>query len=204
MIARRIMLPLRRLAEDRTGATIIEFAVVLPTFLLLLFGIFDIGMSIYTQAVFQGALQDAARDAGLESGKAQQNAIDQYVKGQVSAVVPNAEYTIKRSNYQTFSDVGRPEEFVDANGNDSYDSNECFIDENSNSSWDADVGKSGLGGANDVVFYEMTVSYDRIFPLWRLINGDQRTTIYASTSMRNQPFGTQASRAKTTICPEPL
>ncbi|HTN15102.1 MAG TPA: TadE/TadG family type IV pilus assembly protein [Sphingomonadaceae bacterium] len=199
----RARLPIARwLAEDTSGATLPEFAIVLPTFLLLLVGIFDIGQGIYAQSVLQGAIQDAGRDAGLESGSNNVAAIDQYVKDQMGPIaISNPIYTIKRSNYSTFSDVGRPEDFTDSNHNDRYDSNECFVDENGNNSWDGDVGKSGLGGANDIVLYTVTVDYERVFPLWKLIGTQQNTEISASTVLRNQPFGAQATRVAKQVCP---
>ena len=193
----------RRLAADRRGATLPEFAVVLPTFLLLLVGIYDIGHGIYVQSVLQGSMQDAGRDAGLESGTAQKNAIDQYVRDQMQPLVHEGEYEIERSNYETFSDVGRPEDFDDANGNDIYDADECFTDENDNEIWDSDVGKDGLGGANDVVLYTVTLTYDRVFPLWALIDDQaKQTTVTAATTLRNQPFGTQGARAAVQVCPD--
>ena len=193
----------RAVTADIRGATLPEFGVVLPTFLVLLFGIYDVGQGIYAQSVLQGAIQDAGRDAGLESGSGATAQIDQYVKSQMGPIaITNPNYTIERKNYFEFSKVGQPEVFTDANDNDAYDSDECFVDENANQQWDDDVGKSGVGGANDVQVYTVTVEYDRVFPLWKLIGGDERSTVSASTMLRNQPFGAQATRVSTQICPE--
>lgn len=193
---------LRRLASDERGATIVEFAIVVPSFLLLLFGIFDVGQAIYAQSVLQGAMQDAGRDAGLESGADQSDAINAYVREQTAPIVfGDPEYTVVRSNYQTFSDVGRPEDFTDSNDNNSYDPDECFTDENDNGEWDPDVGKDGIGGANDVAVYTVNVEYDRVFPLWKLIGLSSKTELSASTTLRNQPYGSQAARTKTQVCP---
>ena len=193
---------LRRSAADARGSTLPEFAMILPTFLALLVGIFDIGQGIYIQSVLQGAVQEAGRGAGLESGRDQTAAIDHYVRDQLEPVaISDPTYRIERANYQTFSDIGRPEDFIDANDNDLYDPTECFTDENANGGWDEDVGKTGLGGANDVVLYTVSVSYDRIFPLWKLIGQSEETTVSASTVLRSQPFGGQAARGKTQVCP---
>jgi hypothetical protein len=190
------------LARDERGATLPEFAFVLPTFLVLLFGIFDIGQTIYAQSVLQGAMQDAGRDAGLESGPNQLATIDQYVKDQTRAIVfGNPKYTIERTNYKSFNDVGRPEDFEDKNNNDAYDDGECFWDENNTGEWEDDVGKGGIGGAKDVAVYTATVEYDRVFPLWKLIGLSNKSTISASTALRNQPYGPQAGRTRKKICP---
>jgi hypothetical protein len=192
----------RRLARDTRGATIAEFAIVLPVFLVLLFGIYDVGQAIYAQSVLQGALQDAGRDAGLETGSTQLNTIDQYVKDQTRPIVfGNPQYTIERSSYKTFSDVGRPEDFTDSNDNGTYDGDECFWDENESGDWEGDVGQDGLGGAKDVNVYTVTIEYDRVFPLWKLIGLSEKATISSSTTLRNQPYGPQSAATKKKICP---
>ncbi len=192
---------LRRFTVAQEGATLVEFAIVAPVFLLLLTGVFDIGHDVYVRAVTQGALQDAGRDAGLESGSLNLSTIDTYVEDQVKSVVPGAEFTYERRNYQEFGDVGEPEDFTDSNDNGVYDDDECFIDSNGNEAWDSDKGKSGLGGANDIVLYTVTVSYDRLFPFWHLAGGERSAEVKASTTLRNQPFGTQAERPSVQICP---
>lgn len=197
----------RALARDARGATLPEFAIVLPTFLVLLFGIYDVGQAIYAQSVLQGAMQDAGRDAGLESGgtTAQLALIDKYIQDQTKPIVfGNPEYTIERKNYKGFNDVARPEDFEDKTPkNNQYDDNECFWDENDSGEWEDDVGKAGVGGAKDVNVYTATVKYDRVFPLWTLIGLPERAEISASTTLRNQPYGPQAARTRKKICPTP-
>jgi len=193
---------LRRILLEERGATLPEFAVVAPTFLVLLFGIFDIGQAMYAQSVLQGAMQDAGRDAGLESGPDQLEQIDQYVRDQTKAIVfGNPKYKLERVNYKSFNDVGRPEDFEDKNSNGTYDDDECFWDENDSGEWESDVGKAGVGGAKDVAVYTATVEYDRVFPLWKLIGLPEKNTITASTSLRNQPYGPQGTRTRKKICP---
>jgi hypothetical protein len=198
----RLLRPLKR---DKRGATLPEFAIILPTFLMLLFGIFDVGQAIYAQSVLQGSMQDAGRDAGLESGPDQLEEIEQYVRDQTGPIVfGNPKYTVVRTNYKGFNDVGRPEDFEDkAPKNAQYDDNECFWDENDSGEWEDDVGKAGVGGAKDVNVYTATVEYDRVFPLWKLIGQSGTATISASTTLRNQPYGPQAARARKKICPAP-
>ncbi|WP_165271690.1 TadE/TadG family type IV pilus assembly protein [Pelagerythrobacter rhizovicinus] len=198
------MIRSRSLRRDTTGVTIVEFAIVAPVLLALIFGILDLGHGLYMRSVLQGAVQDAGRDAGLESGQAAQADIDASVKASVQAVmpfIPDEDIAIERSNYQAFSDVGTPEDFDDTNGNDTYDAGECFTDQNGNAQWDSDVGAAGLGGADDIVHYQVTVTYDRIFPLWSMIGLPQQDTAQATTVMRNQPFGVQEGRTSVRVCP---
>lgn len=194
----------RELRDNTDGVTLVEFAMVAPVLLMTIFGIFDIGHGLYMQSVLQGAVQSAGRDSGLEGGNLNQAAIDEDVKSSVQAVMPFVEdddIDIERLNYENFSEVGTPEDFDDTNGNGSYDEEECFTDRNGNGVWDSDAGSEGLGGADDIVYYKVTVDYERLFPLWRLINLSNRASIQATTVMRNQPFGEQAARRSVRICP---
>lgn len=192
---------LRRLAGDDRGATIVEFAIVAPVFIVLLLGIFDFGHMVYAQSVLQGAVHAAGRDSGLESGADFMDRIDEKVRGQVGNIVPHGSVLTSRTNYESFNDVNKPEDFVDANGNGAYDGNECFTDVNENGQWDEDRGLEGLGGADDVVLYTATLEYDRLVPLFRFVGGAERRTMAASTILRNQPFGDQAARPEEQICP---
>lgn len=191
------------LRRDTRGATIVEFALAAPILILLLCAAFDFGFAIYARAVLQGAVQDAGRDAGLESGVSNLDIIDGYVLSQVQNVVPKGTILSSRKNYESFNDVSKPEDFVDANGNGEYDAEECFTDVNENGQWDEDRGEDGLGGADDVVLYTAELTYDRIVPFWRVLGGNAKTVISASTTLRNQPFGDQAMRPEVQICPPP-
>ncbi len=189
------------LASDSSGVTVVEFALIAPVFLLMLLGTFDLGQAIYLQGVFHGAVQDAGRDAGLESGAANLTAIDNQVMLQIKSVAPAGAIISSRRNYTTFNDVGTPEDFEDANNNNVYDDNECFTDVNGNDQWDSDRAANGLGGADDVVVYTATLSYDRIVPIGGMMGWSDRNTISASTVLRNQPFGSQAARPEKQVCP---
>ncbi len=191
------------LRSDTRGATIVEFAFAAPILILLLCAAFDFGYAIYARAVLQGAVQDAGRDAGLETGATNLAVIDAYVLGQVQNLVPKGSILTSRKNYQSFEDVSKPEDFIDADGDGEYDETECFTDVNENATWDEDRGENGLGGADDVVLYTAVLSYDRIIPFWRILGGNAKTEISASTTLRNQPFGDQALRKEVQICPPP-
>ncbi|MXO99959.1 pilus assembly protein [Altererythrobacter xixiisoli] len=188
------------LARDTSGATIVEFGFVAPIFVIMLLGIFELGHVVMAQATLQGAVQQAARDTTLETGLGNYQAIDDHVEAMLKTTIPNAEVSFDRRNYHTFSDVGRPEDYVDANRNGVYDPNECFTDINNNGQWDADMGREGIGGADDVVFYTVTVAYDRLFPIGNFLGWSDTNTMSSSTVLRNQPYGSQSERAGKQIC----
>lgn len=189
---------LRRLARDREGVTVIEFAIVGPVLMLMIFGLFDISHTQYTSSVLNGALQKAGRDLSLQSAATTEAAIDARVRDQVSSVMPRgATITFEKLSQFDFSDVNTPEEYDDLNGNGRCDAGEPYVDANNNNSWNATRGRVGLGGARDVVVYTANVSYPRLFPLFSMIGLPQNVTISASTVLRTQPYADQAARVTT-------
>ncbi|MEL6875509.1 MAG: TadE/TadG family type IV pilus assembly protein, partial [Pseudomonadota bacterium] len=171
-----------------------------PTFLLMLMGLFDLGYSVYMRSALTGAVQNAARSAALETGPAELTAIDSEVETHVQDLNSAATVTFQRRSYFDYNNVKQPESFTDTNGNGSYDGGECFEDMNANDTWDADIGDDGVGGPNDVVLYDVTVSYDRMFPFWSMIGASKRQTITSSTVLKNQPYGDQIANSVEVIC----
>ena len=191
-----------RIVGDQRGTTIIEFAVVAPVLLMIIMGGMEIGHLGYVKGITRAALQVAARDSGLESNSSSQNAVDAALRDRIKTVIPSASISIQRRSYTDFTDVNTPEDFNDSNGNGLYDPNECFTDMNGNARWDADRGRSNSqGGADDVVLYTVSVSYNKIFPLWKLIGQPSTNVISAETTLRNQPFGVQSQQIGMRICP---
>lgn len=190
-----------RIARDESGVTIVEFALISPALLLTVMGIFELGYEIYAQTMLQGSIQDAARASTIEGAGNTVASIDAIVTEAVHGVVPDAAIAFNRKSYSNFSDVGLPEDYTDSNGNGSCDNGEPFEDANGNDGWDADRGSAGLGGARDAVLYTVTVTYDRPFPLARMIPGMSPTlSTTASTVLRNQPYDEQRSAAKIGNC----
>jgi Flp pilus assembly protein TadG len=57
--------PFRRLLADRRGATMLEFALVVPVLLAMLLGIVMLGVVFLAQAGLRSAVEDAARYATI-------------------------------------------------------------------------------------------------------------------------------------------
>jgi Flp pilus assembly protein TadG len=190
---------IRRLRQDKRGATVLEFALVIPIVCALLSAGFELGFRVYLTAIVQGALLEASRSASV--GNVSELAIEQMIKNRV-AVLSNGSNVkeTKKENFYNFSNVGRPEKLkFDKNGNGSYDPLEdCYEDANNNGSYDYNANR-GLGTADDIVRYTVTVEYPNIMPVRRLLGWGTKQTITASTVLRNQPF---TSRAMPTVrCP---
>lgn len=191
---------LKRFRKDERGLTIIEFAFIAPTLLVLMMGTFDLGYRSYIQATLLGEVQKAARDATLEGGNMATTALDAQVQAQTSRVVGNGTFSFERKFYPSFTKAGQAENFTDGNSNGFRNAGECFQDENGNGVWDADGGRAGQGGADDIVVYTASVTYPRMFPMYGLLGWTPNQTVSATTVLRNQPYGNQASVPAVTIC----
>ncbi len=192
--------------RDRRAVTVVEFAFVAPVLLLLLLGGFDTAHTLYMRGVLQGAVQKSARDSALESGLSSENqtAIDDRVRASVLALANNADITIKRRFYRTFSQAAaaKAEPFPggnDTNRNGICDNNEIFEDLNRNGFRDLDGGDGGQGAAVDRTVYTVTATYPRMFPVMKMIGGSATTVVTATTVLENQPYANQASYSGSTV-----
>jgi hypothetical protein len=148
----------------------------------------------------QGALNDAARRASVQdpdftaSGSTTEERVTNTIKNQLEAITPGSTITVTMSNYYDFSGIGNPEKLMtDVNGNGQYDAadGDCFSDLNENGKYDTDTGRDGLGGANDVVFYQARIVMPRLLPVAQMLGFPANYDMTVSTAVRNQPYGTQ-------------
>ncbi|MFM6829781.1 MAG: TadE/TadG family type IV pilus assembly protein [Novosphingobium sp.] len=181
----------RSLCCDSEGATIVEFAIVVPLFMVLLLGIMDVGQMVYGKSVLAGAVRKAARESSLETRNTSE--ADAMVLDMIRPVLPGVTIATTRKSYYDFSDIGRPEKWNDSNKNGHCDNNETYTDENRNAQWDEDVGKADSdGGASDVVVYTVNASFQPVFKVPFLPKLWNSRTLSSTAVTRNQPFATQA------------
>jgi Flp pilus assembly protein TadG len=192
---------LRCLLRDRSGVSALEFGMTAPILLIVVMGTLEMSHGFYVATVLQGSVNSAARKSSLQTGQTSSTALDALVTQMVKYVAPAANVTFVRKNYTNFSNVGTPEDFTDTNKNGKYDATECFVDMNANGVWDADMGVTGLGGANDAVAYTVTVTYKQLFGFGTFLGLPANQTMHVTTILKNQPFATQSTRTGTQICP---
>lgn len=185
---------LHRLRGDQWGASVVEFAVVAPVFLVLTTGALDLGHTVYTKSVLEGAVQKAARDSALEdaANTTRQAAIDQALKNTVLQIQPFATVQITRKSFKDFSTAKTSKEtFVDANKNNTCDNGETYVDSNKSGAWDTDSGTNGQGGAKDITIYTATMTYQRLLPTLTLLGMSRDVTMSAKNVVANQPYSDQ-------------
>lgn len=194
---------LRRLRFEDRGVAAVEFALITPVLIMFMMGIGDLLHGLYTRSIVVGAVQKAGRDGTIQN-KGSETAtaeLDAKVMDIVKQAAPGATFVSTRQNYANFSNVDKPEPFTDKAGGRAgqYDAGECYSDTNGNGTWDADGGRVGVGGANDIAQYTITVTYPRLFPLPGLDWGADGT-ITANTVLKNQPYAAQGAATAVTIC----
>lgn len=192
---------LRQLAKNRDGATIVEFAIVLPLFMVFLLGLMDIGQMVYGKSVLTGAVHRAARASATETRNTA--LADESVLKAIRPVLPGVTISTSRTSYFDFADIGRAEKWNDANANSRCDNNEVYTDENRNGQWDEDVGKTNdEGNASDVVIYRVNASFDPVFKVPFAPERWSKRTLTATAVVKNQPFGVQTDYGSTAgSCP---
>lgn len=181
---------LKRLAQNRDGVTVVEFAVVATPLIVLLMGGLDLGYQAYATSVVQGTANAAARKATMEGATASD--VETYIRDRLSGIASGSDLQISAANFLTYNKIGKPEKLTtDVNANGLYDKSgpDCFIDDNRNNSYDiASQGTSGIGTAEDVVRYQISATYKRLSPVPQLAGMGNSVTITRTTFMRNEPY----------------
>lgn len=190
---RRAFPPIVRLREDQRGAALVEFALVVPPLFLFIMGIGDLGYQSYLRAVTQGVLDRAGRAASV--GTMNTSQIDSYIATQMQTInAKNGTTSITKKSYYNFSRIGKPEKITtDIAPLGSYNSGDCFEDANGNGNYDTSTGNDGLGGADDIVYYQVTVSMPRLFPMAKMLGWNATQSATANAIIRNQPWSNQAT-----------
>lgn len=189
-------LSLRRLRRDNWGASTVEFALILMPLCILIFGSLEMGYRIYAESVVNGVLRDAARLA--TTGGYTGDQIDTIVKNKILDFRRDAGVTITKKSYSDFTGVGVAEPITSG----SVDSGSyCYQDINDNNQWDEDQGKGGVGRAEDVVYYQVDMTYKTLFSFSsRLLGLGGISKISANTVVSNEPFAAVVHTDPVTRC----
>jgi Flp pilus assembly pilin Flp len=173
-----------RFRKSEDGASTVEFALIIIPLSIMLFGSLEIGYRIYAKSVVNGALREASRMASTGGYTGTQ--IDDGVRARIVSFRDNATVAITKMNYANFSGVGIAEPILSG----TVESGEyCFKDVNNSGAWEEDQGREGLGGPEDVVYYQVNMRYNMLFPFSSTFLGvDRNVTVSANTLVSNEPF----------------
>lgn len=189
------MFSLLKLARDRNGVTIIEFAFVAPVLVLLLTGLLEFGYVLFARSTLESSVLAASRssrvaDCPNENAKALEAELQSRMSVVSSADGEPAKLQVE-SYGSRFGDVGNPEPFDDANTNGTRDDGESYTDVNGNGVWDEDMGRTGnYGSFGEVVRFRATYNVRSLVPsvAKQFTNGKGYYEIESTTVARNEPF----------------
>jgi Flp pilus assembly pilin Flp len=185
-------LSLAALRRDAGGATIVEFAMILPVMCAMMVGVVDLGYRSYVSSIVQGALHEAARMGTV--GGISNDTIAAHVRSRLRAFSRNATVTVTTRSYADFSGVKTPETITqDTVPLGQYNAGDCYQDFNGNERFDLDRGRTGMGNAEDVVYFEVDMVYPRIVPVGGFFGWSDNVEIEQNTVLRNQPYAARNS-----------
>ena len=188
----------RRIGER--GAVTIEFAMVLVPMLMMLLGGIEYGQFAYTNSVLKSAMRDVSRMAA--TGGHSITELNLTVKNRLAEVgIPAADVTTSARSYAQFGDLYSKSEPITQDNEPkggAPSSGDCFLDFDRNGSWSSET----TGGADDVLFYEVTARYHLMFGFLGALaggnspDGDKNwfgtengvLMLRANTTIRNEPF----------------
>ena len=175
------------------GATAIEFAVLAPILFLIVFAIIEFSLILSASMVVESSTNISSRlgkTGYTEAGQSRQDMIYQLVRDKSHGLLNPDYITINTKSYSDLTNINQPKPYTDSNNNHVHDSNETYNDINGNGQWDADMGATGLGGADAIVVYTVSYNWQIKTPIFReLIGGTTGTFPISSTVVvKNEPY----------------
>lgn len=190
---------MQRIVRDQRGVTAVEFALLAPVLFLLIMGAIEMGVMMYAKAQLEGVMRRAARMAvtgDKVTNGAEGEKIDAFVKTS-APIVGGAKVDILKEYYDRFDQVRQPEKKDSDRTSPPY----CFEDINGNQQWDKNPSRTGLGGADDIINYRVTVKYPALFPLvTNVVTKNPWVEISSQTTLRNEPFEGASDQQVKTCC----
>lgn len=177
---------------SNAGITSIEFALVSPVMILLMMGIIEFSLIMFTTAVMESAATATARygmTGYVAAGSSRQEQIIANINNRTAGLLNPNHIVITTKVYSSVDRIGDPETCVNPV------SPPCpgtpgvnFVDINGNGQWDSDMGVVGLGSANDIVVYRVTYPWPITTPIVSAIVGSPYN-ISVRTVVKNEPYG---------------
>jgi Flp pilus assembly pilin Flp len=156
---------LRRFGRNRRGSTAVEFALVAPIFLVLLCGILENALILFTQSALDNATRDAARMIML--GNTSETAFSNAIASDVGSLVPSNAIRYNVQSGATFQSLDTTLK-VDGTGN--------------------IINKFSPGGAKQDVLVRVGYTRPYIFPLYSIFMGSKSQLLVSVTAMQSEPY----------------
>lgn len=177
-----------RFLRDRRGVSAVEFALVGPTFIFLVLGVFDFATVLFLALTIENATLNAARFGAtgqVPTGVTRDERIREIVHEHTLGILDDNDLKIETLVYASYADIATAERLDDANGDKKHNPGETFDDVNHNAVWDGDPGKPGSGAPEAIVLYRVSAEYRFITPLLSELGP---VSLSAAAPIRNEPF----------------
>ncbi len=187
------MLRKRRLTSSLvrcdSGVTTLEFALIAPVFLLMVMGIIEFAMIMFTAVVLESATNETSRlgkTGYIAPGSTRQQEIINNVISHTTGLLDPNKITVSTEVYANFNNIGQPEPCLTQKCGGGVAGTD-YVDVNGNGHWDQDMGAAGLGNAGDVVVYTVSYPWSIMTPIVSAVIGNT-LTLTARTVVRNEPY----------------
>jgi len=186
---------LQEFFRQQDGAATLELAFALPVLALLMVGMLEVAVLMFSQVAAEGGLRQASRygiTGNTESGSTREEQIVAIVLEHSYGLLDITSNDVEILVYPSFADIGEPEPLTnDVNSNGEYDAGDgdTYDDVNGNAAWDTDMGDPGPGGSGEVVLYRLEYQWNFMTPIFRVFGGpDGAVNMHASIAVQNEPY----------------
>lgn len=178
--------------RNEQGVTAIEFAVVAPVLLLMLFAIIEFSFIMLVNNMMESATSVTSRlgKTGFNTaGLTREQTILATVRNRVGSFIDGNNLILTTRVYDQFDQIGDAEPWTDTNGNNMADTGE-YDDINGNGTYDTDMARAGYGNAEDIVVYTITYPWSIQTPIMRELIGDTNGYFNIKTTavVKNEPY----------------
>lgn len=184
---------MKRILQQQSGATIIEFAVVAPVIFLLLMGLIEFGRISFTRVAIESATASAAREASIGkniSGDRVQY-VQQAIRDKLASALDVGRLIISANIVAAGGVAQTPDICV---GSPARVGGPCppgtpWEDINRNGVYDASVPAVSLGNPGDIIEVRVFYPWEVQVPLMQQFFGQRGTLMMTSSAVvKNEPF----------------
>lgn len=184
---------MRKYWQDRSGATIIEFALVAPVFFLLLLGIIEFGMIGFSQVAIESAVSATAREAsiGKSTGGDRIAYVQTHIRTKLSGLINVNQLVIAANTVVAGGVSHRPDICMSSppRVGGACPPGTPWEDVNKNGVYDAAVPATTLGSSGDIIEVRVYYPWRIQMPFLSHMFGTNGVfMITSATIVKNEPF----------------
>lgn len=179
-----------QLARCRRGATAVEFALVFPMFLLIILGLFELGLMAYTGVALETIVTKVGREASIGSipgTGTRSERVKAMIMERAAPLIGSENIMI----YDTKLNVGQSGGYNTTEPDYCNNPPACtsFVDNNNNNVYDPPGTATNFGAGEDVVEIKVRLPWRANFGFVKTVFGeDGITPLMAVTIVKNEPF----------------